>query len=227
MVWGDLTIAHLTPTSDILRRHAVHVASSSGQRGHISTESHSPPRTQMQWAILVLHSFQRFCADNLVASECQPGRIPEQSSLVQRNHSSTKVMLVSDAVTRTDSRSQLFSEAFLASLGKHMVLAFSGAVPEQANFPFEILIPVGLMLVILGYFLVTQKDPKDPKDPMDDAFLKPSSDARPATSSMFTPSQPKARQGRPHEFAAAKTQGPQPMLISICPNLVVPDKVRS
>ena len=44
--------------------------------------------------------------------------------------------------------------------------------------------------------------------------------------SMFVQSEPKARQGRPHEFQApAKSQGPQPTLINICPNLVVPEKV--
>lgn len=119
--------------------------------------------TKLLRALLVFRIFQRFSAESL-AAECQLGTIHEQSSLVQRNHTSTKVMLVSDAVIRTDRsyRSRLFSEAFLASCGKHMVLALSGAFPEQGSFPLEVFLPVGLLLAMLGCFLVT-RDNKDAK----------------------------------------------------------------
>lgn len=187
--------------------------------------------TKLLRALLVFRIFQRFSAESL-AAECQLGTIHEQSSLVQRNHTSTKVMLVSDAVIRTDRsyRSRLFSEAFLASCGKHMVLALSGAFPEQGSFPLEVFLPVGLLLAMLGCFLVT----RDEKDAKNDTKSGAKSDAKSvrdtksgaSTTSMFAPSEPKARQGRPHEFqASAKSQGPQPTLINLCPNLVVPEKV--
>lgn len=184
--------------------------------------------TKLLLALLVFRIFQRFSAESLATSdECQLGTIHEQSSLVQRNHTSTKVMLVSDAVIRSDSRSRLFSEAFLASCGKHMVLALSGAFPEQGSFPLEVFLPVGLLLAMLGCFLVTRKDDKDAKT---DTKSGAKSDVAKSSvrdgASMFAPSEPKARQGRPHEFqASAKSQGPQPTLINICPNLVVPEKV--
>jgi len=176
----------------------------------------------MLWVILAFHIFQ---CDASGSSECPPGAKHEQSSLVQRNHTSAKVMLASDA-SHTSARSQLFSEAFLASVGKHMVLALSDAIPEQATFPLEILIPLGflgLMLAILGYFYLTRKGDQD-------VFLQKTettggSTAGSTAGSMFAP-RPKARPVRPHEFqASAKSQGPQPSLVCICPNLVVPEKV--
>lgn len=187
--------------------------------------------TKLLRALLVFCTFQRFSAESLASAECQLGTITlEQSSLVQRNHTSTKVMLVSDAVIRSD-RSRLFSEAFLASCGKHMVLALSGAFPEQGSFPLEVFLPVGLLLAMLGCFLVTRDD-KDAKNETKSGAKSDVAKSDVAKSSvrdgapMFAPSEPKARQGRPHEFqASAKSQGPQPTLINICPNLVVPEKV--
>lgn len=101
----------------------------------------------------------------------------------------------------------------------------------KGSFPLEVFLPVALLLAMLGCFLVTRDD----KDAKNDAKAGAKSVANSvrdgasttSTASMFAPSEPKARQGRPHEFqASAKSQGPQPTLINICPNLVVPEKVR-
>ena len=76
------------------------------------------------------------------------------------------------------------------------------------------------MLAMLGCFYFTRKG--------DDAFLQKTeataSTAGSTAGSMFAP-RPKPRPVRPHEFqASAKSQGPQPSLVCICPNLVVPEK---
>ena len=103
---------------------------------------------------------------------------------------------------------------------------FQICLPLQATFPLEILIPLGflgLMLAILGYFYLTRKGDQD-------VFLQKTEttggSAGTTAGSMFAP-RPKARPVRPHEFqASAKSQGPQPSLVCICPNLVVPEKAQ-
>lgn len=104
---------------------------------------------------------------------------------------------------------------------------FQICLPLQATFPLEILIPLGflgLLLAILGYFYLTRKGDQD-------VFLQKTettggSTAGSTAGSMFAP-RPKARPVRPHEFqASAKSQGPQPSLVCICPNLVVPEKAQ-
>ena len=117
--------------------------------------------------------------------------------------------------------SDLLTITFLKACG--LKSNFQICLPLQATFPLEILIPLGflgLMLAILGYFYLTRKGDQD-------VFLQKTETTGGSTAgSMFAP-RPKARPVRPHEFqASAKSQGPQPSLVCICPNLVVPEKAQ-
>ncbi|CAK9036060.1 unnamed protein product [Durusdinium trenchii] len=146
----------------------------------------------------------------------------EKASLVQRNRSSSKVMLTEDlSQVRGQSFLELQEAGKSSSMGKHMVLALTAAIPEEIAFPFEILLPIAFILALLGLCVVTNRSEPD-------AFLlKPATDSpAPRTPLMFSQSPPRA--SRPHELSQTNPTSSSPTresLICLCPSLVVPERV--
>ena len=115
-----------------------------------------------------------------------------------------------------------------SQFARHVAIALMGVTPDEATTSMPYFVAFGILLAVLSICALSRQAE-------DDAFLtKPSFSSRSATGAMSSAGAIGAKRAakvtRPPELSPqareARGSGESSPLISLCPQLVVPDKVR-
>jgi len=173
-------------------------------------------------------------ASQAPAGGCDVGPSLERASLVQRNHSSAKVLLkvedeMKNATNQTARQAIQPSHPQLHSLfAKHVTLALVGEGLGDSGFPWGVLFPLAAVAALGFCFLSKQSQ--------EEAFLKPSPARGARTFSAAsgtsgggggggTSSSPSNERRAPRVVRPPEGLRSQEPLVSLCSQLVVPDSV--